>query len=208
MVGITYKTWITPIKGSTLTNTRTGFGGFGDRVGALAYALTPLTVLLSTRESILSVLTGIPYQSFNFLHRWLGRIMLVQAVIHTFAWTLIEGNFYKPQPSTYKEFIGQTYIVWGIVALTLLVFLCVFSMQSVIKLTGYEFFRKSHYIVAIVYFAVCWAHWSRLKCWMIASLGLMLLDRGIRLLRMALIHVGYIDGKAGTFICSTLLDSS
>lgn len=71
LVGIVYKTWITPIEDySGLHNTRTGLGGFSDRVGALAYALTPFSILLSNRESCLSLLTGIPYQHFNFLHRW------------------------------------------------------------------------------------------------------------------------------------------
>jgi len=52
-----------------VNNTRTGLGGWSDRIGALAYALTPFTILLSNRESVLSLLTGIPYQHFNFLHR-------------------------------------------------------------------------------------------------------------------------------------------
>ncbi|KAB8301011.1 hypothetical protein EYC80_002934 [Monilinia laxa] len=84
-VGNVYKTWITPVKKTNLFNTRTGLGGFSDRLGALAYALTPFTVLLSTRESVLSLATGIPYQSFNFLHRWLGRIIFIQAAESTSA---------------------------------------------------------------------------------------------------------------------------
>src|SRR4051812_38961910 len=71
LVGITYKTWITPVKKHPgVYNTRTGLGGFADRVGAIAYALTPFCVALSTRESLLSLITGVPYQHFNFLHRW------------------------------------------------------------------------------------------------------------------------------------------
>lgn len=178
-------------------NTRTGLGGFSDRVGALAYALTPLTIALASRESILSLATGIPYQSFNFLHRWLGRVIFVQSFIHTLGWTLIEGRFYKPQPTTYTAFIKEKYIVWGIVAMILITFLYIFSLKSVIKRTGYEFFRKTHYVVAAVYIGACWAHWSHLACWMIASLGIWGIDRGLRLLRTLLIHVGYVDGSKG-----------
>ena len=157
-MGIVYKTWITPIKKTALHNTRTGLGGFADRVGALAYALTPLTVALSTRESILTRATGIPCPSFNFLHRWLGRVILVQSFLHTLGWTLIEGRFYQPQPKTYKEFINETYIVWGCIAMLFITFLYIFSLQRVIKWTGYEFFRKSHYAVACLYIGACWAH--------------------------------------------------
>ncbi|CAL3967199.1 unnamed protein product [Diplocarpon coronariae] len=197
LVGIVYKTWITPVANTNLRNTRTGFGGFADRVGALAYALTPLTVALSTRESLLTLLTGIPYQSFNFLHRWTGRIILVQSVIHTFGWTLIEGNFYKPQPRVYVDFIRQPYIIWGCIALAFVCFLAVFSLPVVVRCTGHEFFRKAHYVVAGLYLGACWAHWNQLACWMIASLGIFGIDRGVRFLRTGLIHVGYLDPYKG-----------
>ncbi|KAF2737245.1 hypothetical protein EJ04DRAFT_431288 [Polyplosphaeria fusca] len=197
LVGIVYKTWITPIKNSDKHNTRTGLGGFSDRIGALAYALTPLTIALSTRDSILSLLTGVPYQHFQFLHRWTGRIILVQSFIHTIGWTVIEGKLYQPQPKVYNDFISQKYMIWGIVAQGLITFLFVFSLRPVIRWTGYEFFRKTHLVVAGLYLGACWGHWSRLACWMIASLGLLGLDLGARILRICLIHMGYKDGNKG-----------
>lgn len=186
-----YKTWITPIKKSTLHNTGTGLGGFSNRVGALAYALTPLTVVLSTRESILALATGIPYQSFNFLHRWLGRVIFIQSFLHTLGWTLIEGRFYQPQPSTYKNFIKQTYMIWGCIAMLFITFLFIFSLRRIIKWTGHEFIRKTHYVVACLYLGACWGHWNQLACWMIASLGVFGIDRCVRLLRTLFIHTGY-----------------
>ncbi|EHK96143.1 putative Ferric/cupric reductase transmembrane component 1 [Glarea lozoyensis 74030] len=165
-------------------------------VGVLAYALTPLTVALSTRESILTLITGIPYQSLNFLHRWTGRIIYIQAVLHTFGWTLIEGLYYQPQPKVYRDFIKQKYMVWGCIAMGLLSLLFFLSFQRVIKITGHEFFRKSHYILAMLYIGACWGHWAQLACWMIASLGIWGLDRGVRFLRTLLIHVGYVKGTA------------
>ncbi|KAF1960055.1 hypothetical protein CC80DRAFT_405337 [Byssothecium circinans] len=197
LIGIVYKTWITPIKNSDKFNTRTGLGGFSDRIGALAYALTPLTVALSMRDSILSLLTGIPYLHFNFLHRWTGRIILAQSMLHTIGWTIIEGKLYQPQPKVYNTWIRQTYMIWGIVAQGFICFLFVFSLRPVIKLTGYEFFKKSHLIVAGLYLGACWGHWDKLACWMIASLGLLGIDLGMRLLRMFLIHMGYKDGNKG-----------
>ncbi|ELR04363.1 hypothetical protein GMDG_06738 [Pseudogymnoascus destructans 20631-21] len=61
-----------------------GMAGFSDRIGILAYALTPLNVLLSSRESILSVLTGISY-----------RISISSTL------------------SVYQTFIAEPYIIWG-----------------------------------------------------------------------------------------------
>ncbi|ESZ92083.1 hypothetical protein SBOR_7540 [Sclerotinia borealis F-4128] len=200
LVGNVYKIWMTPVKNTTLHNTRSWLGPFADRVGALAYALTPFTILLSTRESALSLATGIPYQSFNFLHRWLGRIIFIQSALHTFSWTLIEGRLYQPQPTTYQTFIKEPYIVWGCIAFLFISFLYIFSIRRVIQWTGYEFFRKTHYVVACLYIGACWGHWQQLKCWMIASLGLFFVDRGVRIVRTLLIHIGYFDASGNTGI--------
>ncbi|KAI0551154.1 ferric reductase like transmembrane component-domain-containing protein [Xylaria curta] len=198
-VGITYQIWITPVKNSPgIYNTRSSLGPFSDRIGVLAYALTPLSILLSNRESILSLLMGVPYQSFNFLHRWLGYIIFIQGSVHTIGWTIIEVKLYQPQPSTAIAWIIQPYIIWGVVAMILLILLFVLSTPWAIRLTGYEFFRKAHYILAMVYIGACWAHWDKLKCFLLPSLLVWLLDRGIRFLRTALIHHQYLpDGSMG-----------
>ncbi|USP75494.1 ferric-chelate reductase [Curvularia clavata] len=195
--GITYKTWVTPIKGSDLHNTRSGVGGFADRIGAFAFALTPLTIALCSRDSVLSMLTGIPYQSFNFLHRWTGRIILVQSFVHAIIWTIVEGKLYQPQPTTYVKWISQKYMIYGCIAQGFITFLFVFSLRPVIRWTGYEFFRKSHLIVAGLYIGACWGHWEKLSCWMIASLAIMGFDLVARSVRTFLIHTGYKEGGSG-----------
>lgn len=137
--GLTYQTWITPIKNMPgLYNTRTTLGPWSDRVGIFAYALTPLSIMLSSRESILSLLTGLPYQSFNFLHRWLGYIIVIQGSLHTIGWTIVEVRLYQPQPKVAKEWIVQLYIIWGVVAQILLLLLFALSTPWGIRLTGYE----------------------------------------------------------------------
>jgi predicted ferric reductase len=172
-------------------------GGFSDRVGALAYALTPLTVLLGTRESILTLITGIPYQHFNFLHRWCGRIIFVQSVIHTIGWTIIEGRLYQPQPKVYGAWLNQLYMIFGCVALLFIFFLTVFSTKRAIRWTGYEFFKITHSAVAVLYIGACWGHWDRLWCWMVPSLILMALDQSLRLARTFYTHTGTTSGRFG-----------
>lgn len=194
LAGITYKTWVTSVtKSPGKFNTRTGLGGVSDRVGALAYALTPLSILLSSRESALSLLTGIPHTSFLFLHIWTGRIIFVQSFLHTLGWTIIEARLYQPQPTVYRDFMAQLYIVFGVVAMILVTVLYLFSLKRVVYWTGYQVFKLTHYITAILYLAACWIHWAPLACWMIASIILLVLDRGIRLARLALIHTGHLD---------------
>lgn len=198
---MTYQTWITPKKGTDLHYTRTTFGPWADRVGALAYALTPFSVLLAQRESILSLVTGIPYQHFNFLHRWLGYIIFIQAFLHTLGWTLVEGYFYVPQPSTYREWLSQMYAIFGVIAMFILTLMVVMSTKTCIRWFGYEVFKISHWFLAVLYIGACWGHWDRLWCWMVAALILMCLDQLVRWFRILYIHYG---GKTtgGGFRCA------
>ncbi|KAK8054473.1 ferric reductase like transmembrane component-domain-containing protein [Apiospora phragmitis] len=199
LVGLVYETWVTPVKKMPgVYNTRTSLGPWSDRIGILAYALTPFSIMLSSRESILSLLTGVPYQSFNFLHRWLGYIICIQGLLHTISWTVIEAYLYQPQPSVAAEWIAQTYMIWGCVAIILLLLIFVLSLPPVIRLTGYEFFRKAHYVLAMIYIGACYAHWDKLSCFMIPALVLWFLDRAVRLVRTGLAHYQILpDGKTG-----------
>ncbi|KAL9931286.1 hypothetical protein V8E36_009796 [Tilletia maclaganii] len=53
---------------------------------------------------------------------------------------------------------------------------------------GYEFFKKAHYVLALVYIGACWGHWAQLKCFLIPSLALWFIDRAVRLTRTAILH--------------------
>lgn len=193
-VGMTYQTWVTPVKSSPpgTNNTRTTLGPFSDRIGVLAYALTPLSVLLASRESLLSAITGIPYQSFMFLHRWVGYIILIQSTVHTIAWVIVEARLYQPQPAVWTEFVGQVYIQWGFAALGLLILLWIFATPWGIRLTGYEFFRKAHYVLAMVYIGAIIGHWMQLQCFLIPGILLWFFDRAGRAVRTGLLHYRWV----------------
>lgn len=197
-VGIVYGKWVTPVKKMPgVYNTRTSLGAWADRVGVIAYALTPLSIMLSSRESILSLITGLPYQSFNFLHRWLGYIIFAQSTLHTIGWCIIEMRLYQPQPTVAIEWIRQPYMIWGVVAMFILTLLVILSTPWGIRMTGYEFFRKMHYVLAMLYIGACWGHWEQLKCFMLPSLIVWFLDRAIRLARTALLHYNFLSSTEG-----------
>ncbi|KAH7319622.1 ferric reductase like transmembrane component-domain-containing protein [Stachybotrys elegans] len=197
--GLIYNHWIVAVPDMEGVYTiRSTLGPWSNRVGVLAYALTPLSIMLASRESILSLLTGVPYQSFNFLHRWLGYIIVVQGVLHTIGWIVIETRLYAPQPAAALQLVTERYMIWGIVATLLLLLLFVLSLPFVIRRTGYEFFRKAHYVLAMVYIGACYAHWDKLSCFMYPSLIIWFLDRVLRLIRSALVHHQFVsEGSLG-----------
>ena len=203
-IGISYNKWTTPIKNTPgVYNTRTSLGPWSDRIGVLAYALTPLSVLLSSRESLLSIITGIPYQNFNFLHRWLGYIIFVQSALHTVGWCIVEMRLYQPQPSVGLEWIKQQCMIWGVLAMFFITVLFGLSTPWAIRRTGYEFFRKMHYVLAMVYIGACWGHWAKLNCYLIPSLVIWFIDRGARLVRTALLHYNYLPDGTMAFQAAT-----
>lgn len=201
-VGMRYHKWITPVEGG-YHKTRTTLGSFSDRVGILAYALTPISILLSSRESLLSAVTGVPYQHFNFLHRWVGHIIMFQSAVHTIGWCIIEIRLYEPQPEEARLWMQDLYMAWGVVALIFLLLLWILATPWAQRAFGYEFFRKAHWVLAMLYIGACWGHWEQLKCFMLPSLVLWFIDRGIRLLRTALIHYQVLGSGYGEFATFT-----
>jgi predicted ferric reductase len=89
-------------------------------------------------------------------------------------------------------------VIWGVVAQIFVIFIFIFSLSPIIKLTGYQLFRKTQYVVAVLFIGVFWGHWSNLACFMIASLFIWFVDRGIRLVLSALLHYNYLqEGSVG-----------
>ncbi|KAG7144117.1 Ferric reductase transmembrane component 5 like protein [Verticillium longisporum] len=197
-VGMTYALWISPVKDHPgVYKEQNTAGIWSNRIGILAYAITPFSVLLASRESILSILTGVPYQAFNFLHRWVGYIILLQSVLHAIVWCVICIGLYGPQPEYAVNWVTKEYMVYGLCAMFLLLLMWFLSLGFMIRLTGFEFFRKTHYVLAMVYIGTCWGHWEFLGDWMLCGLLLWFFDRLARLVRMALLHHQYVGGDWG-----------
>lgn len=192
-VGFRYEKWVTPVKATPgAFNTRTSLGPWSDRIGVMAYAIIPFSVMLATRESLLSLITGVPYQNFMFIHRWMGYIIYVQSALHTIGWTLVEAKLYQPQPKVWNTWIAQAYAIWGVVAMVLVTLILGFSLPPVIRWTGYEVFRKMHYIMAMLFIGACYGHWKNLGVFMIAALIVWFVDRFFRLARTFVMHYDFL----------------
>jgi len=115
------------------------------------------------------------------------------ALLHTIGWIVIETKLYAPQPDAALQLITEKYMIWGIVATLLIMLLFVLTLPVVIRRTGYEFFRKAHYVLAMVYIGACYAHWDKLSCFLYSSLIIWALDRALRLIRSGLLHYQFMD---------------
>ena len=63
-----------------------------NRSGTLATVnLVPL-ILLAGRYNPLSKLLGLNFDAFNLIHRWLGRIVILESVVHAAMWLVSESQ--------------------------------------------------------------------------------------------------------------------
>ncbi|KAK2073417.1 hypothetical protein P8C59_007703 [Phyllachora maydis] len=177
-------------------STRSTLGPLADRLGVLAYALTPLAVLLAQRESLLALLTGVPASAFVFLHRWTGHLLVGQSLLHVLGWVLIEAHYYQPQPAQWQALMRDGWMRWGWAALAVLLLLWAASLGPVVRrVLGHEAWRKGHYVLGAVYMGAAIAHWPLLQCFLVPGLALWGADRAARAVRTAVLH-GSGPGRA------------
>lgn len=66
------------------------FGIVTDRTGILALANMPMVWLFAGRNNVFLWLTGWNFATYNSFHRWLSRIVTLQAIVHSIGYTWIE----------------------------------------------------------------------------------------------------------------------
>lgn len=55
--------------------------------------------------------------------------------------------------------------------MVLLFLLFALSTPWAIRLTGYKFFPKSHYVLAMIYIGACIGHWGKLSCYLVPAVS-------------------------------------
>ncbi|CRG85905.1 hypothetical protein PISL3812_02908 [Talaromyces islandicus] len=127
-----------------------------NRTGTLATAnLVPL-VILAGRNNPLIPLLGLPFDSWNFFHRWIARIVALEAVAHTFSWIAAEVNK-AGWAAVAEAFRGSEFILTGLVAAVGFVALVLFA-SSALRHAFYETFLHFHILLALMAFVALWLH--------------------------------------------------
>ncbi|KAK4174683.1 ferric reductase like transmembrane component-domain-containing protein [Triangularia setosa] len=160
-------------------------GYFSARTGVLAFALTPLVILLSGRNNILLWATNWSHSTFMVLHRWVARIYAAQVIVHSIA----ELVLYIDMGSYEAEFKTE-YWAWGIVATVFACAMLVFS-SLFFRRWSYEVFLIGHIIMAVFVIAGSWYHVEFLfsrkwgyEFWLYAACAVWFFDRVIRVFRI------------------------
>ncbi|KAK4461312.1 ferric reductase-like transmembrane component [Cladorrhinum samala] len=116
------------------------------RTGTLGFMLLPIVFLFSSRNNVLLWLTNWSHSTYLLLHRWVARVFMLYAVVHS-----IIGL------QNYAHYSKTPWWIWGAVATVAAVILTVGSGLYV-RASHYELFLISHILLSVFLVIGCWYH--------------------------------------------------
>ncbi|SCU77410.1 LANO_0A00298g1_1 [Lachancea nothofagi CBS 11611] len=151
-----------------------------DRTGIMAFAHFPLIVLFATRNNFFQWITGLHYTTFIVFHKWVSRMMFLDAVIHGAAYT-----HYTIIYKTWKESREEIYWEFGVAAIIFAGLMILYAFYFFRK-NYYEAFLYTHILFGALFFYSCWEHVCQLGWteWLYAAIALWTVDRIVRVLRI------------------------
>ncbi|KAJ5235034.1 uncharacterized protein N7469_004202 [Penicillium citrinum] len=152
-----------------------------NRTGTMATVnLIPL-IIMAGRNNPLIAMLHVPFDTWNLLHRWLGRIVVLEALAHTFAWMIP-----KAQTAGW-DIVGialssSSFLYTGLGGTIAFVVLMLHSL-SPIRHAFYEVFVHLHFALAAACFGFLWVHLNGLaaQTYLLAAIILWALERTTRL---------------------------
>ncbi|KAJ7729939.1 ferric reductase like transmembrane component-domain-containing protein [Mycena metata] len=154
--------------------------------GVLSLAVFPLVWLMAARNNFFIPLTGWGFETFQVLHRWLGRLAFMYAQLHTVAYTAQ----YVRRGEWSLKYLTSLWFIWGAVAMVALFLLCTGSLRP-LRTRYYETFLALHVLLSIFTIVGTQLHIIHLygeeyhyRKWIWVVVVIWGLERTVRLLRM------------------------
>ncbi|KAL2142450.1 hypothetical protein VTI28DRAFT_1159 [Corynascus sepedonium] len=161
------------------------------RSGTLSLvSMVPLIIFAGRNNPLISLL-NVSFDTYNLLHRWMGRIAIVEAIIHFIAWAVVQvadDGWGGARDKIFNDrFIGSGTV--GVAAMAVILFLA----SSPVRHAFYETFLNIHIILALIAFICTWVHCVSASVagglpqtpWILAIMLLWLAERAARMFRLA-----------------------
>ncbi|KAL2161212.1 hypothetical protein VTH06DRAFT_8432 [Thermothelomyces fergusii] len=170
------------------------------RSGTLSVVSMVPLIIFAGRNNPLINLLNVSFDTYNLLHRWMGRISVIEAIIHFISWAIVQvaddGWEGVRRKTVHDRFIGSGIV--GVAAMTLIFFLSF----SPVRHAFYETFLNTHIVLALTTFICIWIHCVSATlpgglpqtAWIMAIMFLWLAERAARMFRLA-----YANWSAGGF---------
>lgn len=102
--------------------------------------------LFSARNNPLVPLLAISFDTFNLFHRWIGRIVVIEAIAHTFIWGVNNYNALGLQGLSHRLW-SDIFLLCGLISAVAMLAIMLLSI-SIIRHAFYESFLHLHQILA------------------------------------------------------------
>jgi predicted ferric reductase len=156
-----------------------------NRLGVLSFANFGILLLYSSRNNVLLWATDWQHSTYILLHRWVGRIAILQAILHSIIFLrdwIITNQLLHDQVLPYWW--------WGCIA-TIAASLLLPLSVPVIRQRQYELFLISHILLSILVLLGSWyhiyfkdMHQSGYEVWLYIAFAIWIYDRVVRVLRI------------------------
>ena len=161
-----------------------------NRTGTLAVVnLIPLLMIAGRNNPLIRFL-NVSFDTWNLLHRWLGRIVVLEALAHVICW-IIPNVREEGWPSIQASITGSSFIMTGFVAVVAFFALVVHS-PSALRHAFYETFLHLHIALVGVALGFLWVHLDGYpqQRYLLASIIIWAIERFLRLAILFYRNVG------------------
>lgn len=160
------------------------------RSGTLAAVNMVPLIILAGRNNPLIAMLKISFDTYNLFHRWIGRTVVIETLIHTLAWAIVQvadGGWESVSDRVFHD----KFIASGTAGTLAFVILMILSF-SPIRHAFYETFLNTHIILAFIAFVMTWIHCATAAIpgglpqlpWVIAIFLLWMAERFYRMFRL------------------------
>ncbi|KAI1969881.1 hypothetical protein LOZ53_006365 [Ophidiomyces ophidiicola] len=166
------------------------------RSGNLAVLNMIPLVLFAGRNNPLIPLLRVSFDTYNLLHRWVGRVVVLESIAHTVAWAInaIDGAGWEGMWNAVK---GDSFFVWGLVSTLAFTFLFIQS-PSPLRHAFYETFLHLHQLGALVAIVGLYMHLDVDNLpqlpWLRFIIGIWVIERTTRLVRLIYLNTSRRNG--------------
>ncbi|KAF4779428.1 ferric reductase like transmembrane component [Colletotrichum scovillei] len=161
------------------------------RSGTLSVVnMVPLIILAGRNNPLIGML-HVSFDTYNLLHRWVGRMSVIEAVLHTIAWLIVQIAD-SGWDGVWHRMSNELFIGSGMAGTLALIVIMILSFSPV-RHAFYETFLNVHIILAFFIFLMTYIHCAVAGLpgglpqlpWMIAIFILWFLERMARIVRVA-----------------------
>ncbi|KAL2220794.1 putative metalloreductase [Thermoascus aurantiacus ATCC 26904] len=167
------------------------------RSGVLSVLNMVPLFMLAGRNNPLIPLLHVSFDTYNLFHRWLGRIVVLEAVTHTIAWAINACDEQDCNDMLHR--VATTpFFSWGTLGTCAMIVLF-FHSWSPLRHAFYETFLHIHQLFALLAFVGVYVHLKLDSLpqvpWAKFMMSIWIIERGMRLLRLLYLNVSLKNGR-------------